>query len=60
MVYQNLTKTRTFKVEPRGNGYAVMEYRKGRKPKMMALYATQAEAERELTAFAYDGFRRIE
>jgi hypothetical protein len=60
VVYQNLTKTRTFKVEPRGKGYAVMEYRQGRKPKVMEVYASQAEAERELTAFAYDGFRRIE
>ena len=60
MVYQNLTKTRTFKVEPRSGKYAVMEYRQGRKPKVMEVYASQAEAERELTAFAYDGFRRIE
>lgn len=60
MVYQNLTKTRTFKVEPRSGRYAVMEYRKGRKPKVMAVYGTQLEAEKELTLFAYDGFRRIE
>ena len=60
MVYQNLTKTRTFKIEPRSGKYAVMEYRQGRKPKVMAVYGTQAEAERELTLFAYDGFRRIE
>jgi len=60
VVYQNLTKTRTFKVEPRSNGYAVMEYRQGKKPRLMAMYATKNEAERELTAFAYDGFRRIE
>ena len=60
MVYQNLTKTRTFKVEPRGSGYAVMEYRNGRKPKVMAVYGTQAEAERELYLFAYEGFRGIE
>ena len=45
MVYQNLTKTRTFKVEPRGEGYAVVEYRQGRKPKVMALYLTRGEAE---------------
>lgn len=60
MVYQNLTKTRAFKIEPRQKGYAVMEYRQGKKPKMMEVYATRVEAERELTAFAYDGFRRIE
>ena len=60
MIYQNLTKTRMFKVEPRGEGYAVVEYRQGRKPKVMEVYASQAEAERELTLFAYDGFRRIE
>lgn len=60
MVYQNLTKTRTFKIEPRQKGYAVMEYRQGRKPKVMSMYATKDEAEKELTAFAYDGFRRIE
>lgn len=60
MVYQNLTKTRTFKVEPRGEGYAVMEYRQGRKPKVMALYLTRGEAEKELNLFAYEGFRRIE
>lgn len=60
MVYQNLTKTRLFKVEPRGKGFAVMEHRKGKKPKVMAVYATKDEAERELTLFAYDGFRRIE
>lgn len=60
MVYQNLTKTRTFKIEPRQKGYAVMEYRQGRKPKVMAVYGTQLEAEKELTLFAYDGFRRIE
>ncbi len=60
MVYQNLTKTRTFKVEPRSGKYAIMEYRQSRKPKVLALYATRAESEKELTAFAYDGFRRIE
>lgn len=60
MIYQNLTKTRTFKVEPRGEGYAVVEYRQGRKPKVMGTYLTRSEAERELSLFAYDGFRRIE
>ena len=60
MVYQNLTKTRTFKIEPRQKGYAVMEYRQGRKPKVMALYLTRGEAEKELNLFAYEGFRRIE
>ena len=60
MIYQNLTKTRTFKVEPRGEGYAIVEYRQGRKPKVMALYPTRSEAERELNLFAYEGFRRIE
>ena len=60
MIYQNLTKTRTFKVEPRGEGYAVVEYRQGRKPKVMALYLTKGEAEKELNLFAYEGFRRIE
>ncbi len=60
MVYQNLTKTRTFKVEPRGEGFAVVEYRQGRKPKVMALYLTRGEAEKELNLFAYEGFRRIE
>ena len=60
MVYQNLTKTRTFKIEPRSGKYAVMEYHQGRKPKVMAVYGTQAEAERELYLFAYEGFRRIE
>lgn len=60
MVYQNLTKTRTFKVEAKGKGFSIMEYRKDRKPRVMATYATRAEAERELSLFAYDGFRRIE
>lgn len=60
MVYENLTKTRTFKVEAKGKGYAVVEYRQGRKPKVMALYPTRSEAERELNLFAYDGFRRVE
>ena len=60
MVYQNLTKTRTFKAEPRGEGYAVMEYRQGRKPQEMGTYPTRSDAERELSLFAYDGFRRIE
>ena len=60
MIYQNLTKTRTFKVEPRSNGYAVMEYRQGRKPKVMGTYPTRSEAEKELNLFAYEGFRRIE
>lgn len=60
MVYQNLTKTRTFKIEPRSGKYAVMEYRQGRKPKVMALYLTRGEAEKELNLFAYEGFRRIE
>lgn len=60
MIYQNLTKTRTFKIEPRSGKYAVMEYRQGRKPKVMALYLTRGEAEKELNLFAYEGFRRIE
>jgi hypothetical protein len=60
MVYQNLAKTRTFKVEPRSGKYAVMEYRQSRKPRLMAMYATKDEAERELYLFAYEGFRRIE
>ena len=58
MVYQNLTKTRMFKVEPRGYKWDIVEYRKG-KPRVMATYATRAEAERELNLFAYDGFRRV-
>lgn len=60
MVYQNLTKTRMFKVEPKGYKWAIVEYHKGFKPKVMAVYGAQAEAERELNLFAYDGFRRIE
>jgi hypothetical protein len=60
VVYQNLTKTRTFKIEPRSGKYAVIEYRQGRKPKVMALYLTRGEAEKELNLFAYEGFRRIE
>jgi hypothetical protein len=60
VVYQNLTKTRTFKVEARRQGYAVVESRQGRKPKVMGTYPTRSDAERELSLFAYDGFRRIE
>ena len=58
VVYQNLTKTRTFKVEPRDYKWDIVEYRKG-KPRVMATYATRAEAEKELTLFAYDGFRKV-
>lgn len=58
MVYQNLTKTRMFKVEAKGYKWDIVEYRKG-KPRVMATYATRAEAERELNLFAYDGFRRV-
>lgn len=58
MVYQNLTKTRTFRIERRGYKWDIVEYRKG-KPRVMATYATRAEAEKELTLFAYDGFRRV-
>ena len=58
MVYQNLTKTRTFRIERRGYRWVIVEYRKG-KPRVMATYATRAEAERELNLFAYDGFRRV-
>lgn len=60
MVYQNLTKTKLFRVEQKSYRWVVVEYRKGQKPKVMATYTTQAEAERELNLFAYDGFRRIE
>lgn len=60
MVYQNLTKTRLFRVEQKSDRWVVVEYRKDQKPKVMATYTTQAEAERELNLFAYDGFRRIE
>lgn len=59
MVYQNLTKTRMFKVEPKGGRFAIVEYRKGSKPRVMATYTTRAEAERELNLFAYDGFRKV-
>jgi hypothetical protein len=59
MVYQNLTKTRTFKVEAKGKGFSIMEYRNG-KQRVMATYPSRAEAERELSLFAYDGFRRVE
>jgi hypothetical protein len=58
MVYQNLTKTRTFKVEAKGKGFSIMEYRNG-KQRVMTTYATRAEAEKELTLFAYDGFRKV-
>lgn len=57
--YQNLTKTRIFKVETRGGKGIIVEYRKGKKPRIMATYATRAEAERELSIFAYDGFRKV-
>jgi hypothetical protein len=60
VIYQSLTKTRTFKIEPQSGKYAIMEYRQSRKPKVLALYATRAVSEKELTLFAYDGFRRIE
>ncbi len=59
MVYQNLTKTRTFKVEAKGKGFSVIEYRNGKR-RVMANYSSRAEAERELSLFAYDGFRRVE
>lgn len=59
MVYQNLTKTRTFKVEAKGKGFSIMEYRKG-KQRVMATYPSREEAERELSLFAYEGFRRVE
>ena len=58
MVYQNLTKTRMFKVEPKDYKWDIVEYRKG-KPRVMTTYATRAEAEKELTLFAYDGFRKV-
>lgn len=57
--YQNLTKTRMFKVETRGSKGIIVEYRKGQKPRIMATYATRAEAEKELSIFAYDGFRKV-
>jgi hypothetical protein len=47
-----------FKVEAKGYKWDIVEYRKG-KPRVMATYATRAEAEKELTLFAYDGFRRV-
>jgi hypothetical protein len=47
-------------VEARAKGYVVIEYRQGRKPKVMGTYPTRSDAERELSLFAYDGFRRIE
>ena len=59
MVYQNLTKTRTFTVEKRQDGWAVVEQSRDKK-RTMATYRTQREAEQELTVFAYDGFRRID
>ena len=59
VVYQNLTKTRMFKVEGKGYRWVVVEYRKDRKPRIMATYATRAEAEKELALFAYDGFRKV-
>ena len=59
MVYQNLTKTRTFKVEAKGKGFSIMEYCKDKR-KVMATYPSREEAEKELSLFAYDGFRRIE
>jgi hypothetical protein len=59
VVYQNITNTRLFKVEPKGGRFAIVEYRKGGKPRVMATYLNRAEAERELNLFAYDGFRRI-
>lgn len=58
MVYQNLTKTRTFRIERRGYRWVIVEHCKG-KPRVMATYATRAEAEKELTLFAYDGFRKV-
>lgn len=57
--YQNLTKTRTFKVEKRGYKWVIVEYRKG-KATDMGTYPSRVEAERELNLFAYDGFRRVE
>lgn len=60
MVYQNLTKTRTFRIERRGYRWVIVEHCKGKNPRDIATYVTQAEAERELNLFAYDGFRRIE
>lgn len=60
MVYQNLTKTRTFKVEHRGYRWVIVEHCQGKKPRDMATYPSRAEAEGELNLFAYDGFRRIE
>jgi hypothetical protein len=60
VVYQNLTKTRTFKVEAKGKGFSIVEYRRGGRSKVMTTYPSKADAERELTLFAYDGFRRIE
>ena len=59
MVYQNLTKTRTFTVEKRQDGWAVVEQSRDKK-RTMATYRTQRETEQELTVFAYDGFRRID
>lgn len=40
MVYQNLTKTRTFKVEAKGKGFSIIEYRRGGRPKVMAEFYT--------------------
>jgi hypothetical protein len=59
MVYQNLTKTRTFTVEKTQGGWAIVEQSRNKK-RTMATYRTQREAEQELTAFAYDGFRRVD
>lgn len=59
MTYQNLTKTRTFTVEKRQDGWAIVEQARNKK-RTMATYRTQREAEQELTAFAYDGFRRVD
>lgn len=60
VVYRNLNKTRTFKVEQVCWGkYAVIEYRKGKAPRTMATYGSRAEAETELAIFASDGFRRV-
>lgn len=57
--YQNLTKTRMFKVETRGSKGIIVEYRKGKKPRIMATYATRTDAETELVIFVSDGFVRV-
>lgn len=59
MTYQNLTKTRTFTVEKRQDGWAIVEQSKNKK-RTMATYRTQREAEQELATFAYDCFRRVD